>query len=129
MLAGRCNRPAGLYSAGKTMTKALFSAALLLLTGSAQAGDLKASLPKALSANDLSTMSGGANANVAVSSQTLSALNSGNQVNADSVVTGDVTLASGAFNGFNGIGNFVFNTGNNNNVQGTLSVTILAPVH
>lgn len=73
-------------------------------------------------------MSGGANqTNVAVSSQTLSALNSGNQVNADTVMSGNVTLESGAFNGFNGIGNFVFNTGNNNNLQGTLSVTILAP--
>ena len=111
------------------MNKALFSVALLLLAGSAQAGDLKASLPRALPADELGTMSGGSNTNVAVSSQTLSALNSGNQVNADSVVTGDVTIASGAFNGFNGIGNFVFNTGNNNNLQGTLSVTILAPAH
>jgi hypothetical protein len=48
-------------------------------------------------------------------------------VNADTVLTGNVTLESGAFNGFNGIGNFVFNTGNNNNLQGTLSVTVLAP--
>jgi hypothetical protein len=41
--------------------------------------------------------------------------------------SGNVTLENGAFNGFNGVGNFVFNTGNNNNLQGTLSVTVLAP--
>jgi hypothetical protein len=110
------------------MKQALFCAAILLLAGGAHAADLKASLPKALSADELAAMSGGASTNTALSSQTLSALNSGNQVNADSVVTGDVTIASGAFNGFNGVGNFVFNTGNNNNLQGTLSVTILAPV-
>lgn len=88
----------------------------------------KPSLPRALSASDLAELSGGASpTGIAISSQTLTALNSGNQVNASSVVTGDVTLQAGAFNGFNGIGNFVFNTGNNNNLQGTLSVTILTP--
>lgn len=109
------------------MKQAFFCAALLL-AGGAHAADLKTGLPKALSADELAAMSGGTSTNTALSSQTLSALNSGNQVNADSVVTGDVTIASGAFNGFNGVGNFVFNTGNNNNLQGTLSVTILAPV-
>jgi hypothetical protein len=86
------------------------------------------SLPQALSASDLAELSGGASpSGMAISNQTLTALNSGNSVNADSVVTGNVTLQSGAFNGFNGVGNFVFNTGNNNNLQGTLSVTILTP--
>jgi hypothetical protein len=85
-------------------------------------------LPKALSSSDLAELSGGASpTGLAVSLQNLSAVNSDNQVNGDSIVTGDVTLQSGAFNGFNGIGNFVFNTGNNNNLQGTLSVTILTP--
>jgi hypothetical protein len=89
---------------------------------------IKAPLPQALSASELAELSGGAspNGNV-ISTQTLTALNSGNSVNANSVVTGDVNLQAGAFNGFNGIGNFVFNTGNNNNLQGTLSVTIIAP--
>jgi len=102
---------------------------LLLLSGAAHAQQsLQGDLPRALSASELQAMSGGANqTNMAVSSQTLSALNSGNQVNADTVQTGAVSLQAGAFNGFNGVGNFVFNTGNNNNLQGTLSVTVLAP--
>ncbi|HET7085540.1 MAG TPA: hypothetical protein VFI23_12265 [Rhizomicrobium sp.] len=109
------------------MKRTLLTLIVLLLPGTAHA---QAQLPKALSASELQTMSGGANqANIAVSSQTLSALNSGNQVNADTVQTGNIALESGAFNGFNGVGNFVFNTGNNNNLQGTLNVTVLAPAH
>ncbi len=95
---------------------------------SSTASGTKPELPTALTAADLAELSGGANPNtVAVSSQTLSAVNSGNTVNTNSLVTGDVTLQTGAFNGFNGVGNFVFNTGNNNNLQGSLSVTILTP--
>lgn len=106
--------------------------ATLLLVGTApiRAADstTKSPLPQALSASDLAELSGGASpSGIAISTQTLTALNSGNSVNADSVVTGNVNLQAGAFNGFNGIGNFVFNTGNNNNLQGTLSVTIVAP--
>jgi len=85
-------------------------------------------LPAPVDAVDLATMSGGASPiGVAVTTQTLSALNAGNSVSANSVVTGEVSLQTGTFSGFNGIGNFVFNTGNNNNVQGTLSVTIFTP--
>jgi len=87
----------------------------------------KPALPPAVSSQDLAGMSGGANTAVALTNQSLTAVNSGNSVTADALNTGAVTLQSGAFNGFNGIGNFVFNTGNNNNVQGTLSVTIIAP--
>jgi hypothetical protein len=107
----------------------ILTAAMLLFSGAAYAqGELSKDPPKPLTASELQALSGGANqTNMAVSSQTLSALNSGNQVNAETVQTGNVTLESGAFNGFNGVGNFVFNTGNNNNLQGTLSVTILAP--
>ena len=72
-------------------------------------------------------MSGGAAEHVAITDQTLSATNSGNSVNADSVVNGNVIMQAGAFNGFNGMGNFVVNTGNNNNVHGTLSVSVVAP--
>jgi hypothetical protein len=87
-----------------------------------------ANLPAPVAATDLAAMSGGESPqSVAITSQTLSATNSGNTVSASSLVTGDVTLQSGAFNGFNGVGNFVFNTGNNNNLQGNLSVTIVTP--
>lgn len=113
----------------KTLSLLALSAAMLIAGREANAADgARPALPPALSASDLATMSGGANPNgVAITNQTLTALNAGNSVNADSVLTGDVTLQSGAFNGFNGIGNFVFNTGNNNNLQGTLSVTIITP--
>lgn len=100
------------------------SAVAALVAGQAFAGE-KPVLPQAVSSNDLSTMSGGAA--VAVTNQNLSAVNTGNTVSANSLTTGDVTLQSNAFSGFSGIGNFVVNTGNNNNVQGSLSVTVIAP--
>lgn len=87
-----------------------------------------AAFPTALPNSELSDLSGGASSTaVAVTNQTLSALNSGNSVSANSVVTGDVSIDASAFSGFNGVGNFVFNTGNNNNLQGSLSITILTP--
>jgi hypothetical protein len=106
--------------------------AALLVAGatSARAADSTPSLPQPLPASDLAATSGGASpVNLALSKQTLTALNTGNQVNGDSIVTGNVNVDPSAFNGFNGIGNFVFNTGNNNNLQGSLSVTILTPAN
>lgn len=100
-----------------------FSTVAMLAAGQAVAADMSA-LPSAVSSTDLAGMSGGAS--VAVTNQELNAVNS-STVTAGSLTTGDVTLQSGAFNGFSGVGNFVINTGNNNNVQGTLSVTIIAP--
>ena len=94
----------------------------------AQSPAVRPALPKALSSDDLANLSGGASpTGVAISQSTLTAVNAGNSVSADNVVTGDVNIGSGAFNGFNGVGNFVFNTGNNNNVQGSLNITILTP--
>ncbi|HEY4077221.1 MAG TPA: hypothetical protein VGM26_09855 [Rhizomicrobium sp.] len=87
-------------------------------------------LPKALSSDDLAVLSGGAGpSGVAISQSTLTAVNAGNAVNAENVVTGSISMAPNTFDGFNGVGNFVFNTGNNNNVQGSLNVTILTPVN
>ena len=56
--------------------------------------------------------------------QTLTAVNAGNSVNGDTIGSGAVNLGSGAFNGYDGIGNFVINTGHNNNLQGSISVSI-----
>jgi hypothetical protein len=100
-----------------------FSAITVMTAGQATAAD-KLAMPAAVSSEDLAAMSGGAS--VAVTNQNLTAVNAG-QVSADSLTTGDVTLQSNAFSGFSGIGNFVINTGNNNNVQGSLSVTVIAP--
>ncbi|WP_292085560.1 MULTISPECIES: hypothetical protein [unclassified Brevundimonas] len=62
---------------------------------------------------------------VIASDQLLKATNSGNSVNANSVGSGGITFAGGAFAGYNGIGNFVMNTGHNNNLQGAITINIV----
>jgi hypothetical protein len=62
----------------------------------------------------------------AVGLQDLSGVNTGNAINAASVTNGDVNIGSGAFSGFNGVGNFVVNTGNQDNINGALIVNIMA---
>ncbi len=117
------------------MTQRFISTAIaalaLMVAAQAHAADAsKPALPQALSTDDLAALSGGASpSGVAITNQTLTAVNSGNGIYADSVTTGNVSVGAGAFNGFNGVGNFVFNTGNNNNVQGSLSVTIITPAN
>ena len=95
----------------------------------AMADDVKpVALPQPLAASDLAQMSGGAiSTGIAVTTQDLSASNSDNSISANSVVTGNINVPANAFSGYNGVGNFVFNTGNNNNVQGSLSITIVTP--
>ncbi|HEX5380489.1 MAG TPA: hypothetical protein VFW47_18055 [Phenylobacterium sp.] len=61
----------------------------------------------------------------ALSDQQLSAANSGNSVTAATMRTGDVAFSTSALTGFTGVGNFVINTGNNSNLQGTISVNIV----
>lgn len=105
-------------------------ASLLLSVSAAFAGSTgdPARIPAApLSAEALAELSGGTGGTIGLSYQALSAANSGNSIEAQSLVTGNVTLGSNSLSGFNGIGNFVFNTGNNNNLQGALSVTIMVP--
>ena len=108
----------------KPVIMVAFSAVAILASGQASAAD-KPALPAAVSSDELASMSGGTA--VAVTNQNLTAVNSGNTVSAQSLTTGDVTLQSNAFSGFSGIGNFVINTGNNNNLQGSLSVTVITP--
>lgn len=74
---------------------------------------------------DLETMSGGQAVVVAISNHELEAINRNNTINADTVGSGDVSIGASAFDGFNGIGNFVINTGHNNNLQGSLSVNVV----
>lgn len=70
---------------------------------------------------ELGAISGGQGVVVeALSNQQLSASNSGS-VEADQVATGNVDFSTGDYSG---IGNFVVNTGNNNNLQGVISVNI-----
>lgn len=72
-----------------------------------------------------STRAGADTAYAAVTDQTLSAVNSGNAITAASVTTGAIGFGAGALSGFNGVGNFVMNTGNNNNLQGAITVNVL----
>ena len=60
-----------------------------------------------------------------LSEQQLNATNSGNSVIANTLHTGDVAFSTSALSGFAGVGNFVINTGNNSNLQGTINVSIV----
>lgn len=57
--------------------------------------------------------------------QTLTALNTGNSLTAAQIGSGEIRLDANAFSGFSGIGNFVINSGHNNNLQSSLSVNIV----
>lgn len=79
-----------------------------------------------MSLEDLSEMSGGsALENAILTEQTLQALVQGNRVTGYIVGSGDIRLGSNAFSGFEGIGNFVLNTGHNNALQSSMNVSIL----
>ncbi|NEX95182.1 hypothetical protein [Caulobacter sp. 17J65-9] len=76
-------------------------------------------------AADLAEMAGGQAVVIAISNHDLDAINRDNTITADTVGSGNVELGANAFSGFNGIGNFVINTGHNNNLQGSLSVNVV----
>ncbi|MET0338435.1 MAG: hypothetical protein ABW063_11840 [Caulobacter sp.] len=64
-------------------------------------------------------------ASVALSEQHLSATNTGNSVSGQTVISGEVNFGPGSLQNFNGVGNFVVNTGANNNLQGAINITIV----
>lgn len=119
----------------KTMTDILKGAALatgLAYAGFAQAQEAPSSPAQAadavevLSLEDLGELRGGDGGNATViTDQTLNAVNSGNSVIGDVIGSGQVNLGSGAFSGYSGLGNFVINTGHNNNLQSTMSVSVI----
>jgi hypothetical protein len=82
--------------------------------------------PKPLDLDELGQISGGQSIAAAITNQTLSAVATGNSITAGTVRSGDINFSQGALNNFAGVGNFVTNTGNNNILQGNLSVTVLA---
>ncbi len=84
--------------------------------------EIEAGTPLAL--DDLAAVSGQGVENTLLSEQQLSAASSGNSITANTVRSGDVSMA-GALSGFSGVGNFVVNTGNNNTLQGAISVNII----
>jgi hypothetical protein len=83
--------------------------------------------PQTMSQDDLAKMSGGADVTVnettALSNQELNAVSNNNTVGGN-LTTGQVTFAPGSLSDFAGIGHFVVNTGANNILQGTISVSI-----
>jgi len=83
----------------------------------------------ALGQEDLEALAGeGLNDINVITGQTLTAITAGNTINAGTVGSGAITLGPNAFSGFDGIGNFVINSGHNNTLQSSLSVSIvLAP--
>lgn len=124
----------------KTVTilaQGLLFAASLALASAAHAQETLAQAPKAdvtadaevMSNDDLSDLAGGTGVTIAaITNQTLTAINTGNSVNGESVTSGDVSIGANAFSGFDGVGNFVINTGHNNNLQSSMNVTVvLAP--
>lgn len=78
-----------------------------------------------LSNEDLAQDTGRGGVAVSLTEQDLTAVNTGNQINADNVGSGAINMSDAALAGFNGIGNFTFNTGHNNNLQSSLSVTVI----
>ena len=84
--------------------------------------------PTALSGDELDGLAGGdGGVSAAVTQQNLQAVNRDNKVVANSVVSGGVAFDNGAFSNFAGLGNIVVNTGNNNNLQSTLSLNVVMP--
>lgn len=85
--------------------------------------------PRPLDLDELSTLNGrqGNVTAVVISDQDLNAINQGNTITANSVGSGQITIDRGAFEGFAGVGNFVINSGHNNNLQGALTINIVSP--
>ncbi len=81
--------------------------------------------PAPLSLNDLDGISAGTDTSYnVITNQQLTATNSGNMINAMTVTNGNISFAGNALSGYNGVGNFVMNTGNNNNLLGSVSVSV-----
>ena len=82
-----------------------------------------------LSLEDLDQLAGGDGVEInMLTAQTLTAINTGNKVIGQTVTSGDLNIGANAFSGFDGVGNFVLNTGHNNNLQSALNISIvLAP--
>lgn len=93
------------------------------------ASDTASAVPaadSALSEGDLADLRGeGGPTYAAVSNQTLTGITTGNTIAADVLNSGAISIGDYAFSGFEGIGNFVINSGHNNTLQSSLSVNIV----
>jgi hypothetical protein len=95
----------------------------------AEMGQAQAEADAVLSAEDLEALAGGTGVSIdMLTDQTLTAINTGNNVIGQTVGSGQINVENGGLADFNGVGNFVFNTGHNNNLQSSMNVSIvLAP--
>lgn len=108
-----------------------FAAASLAFATSAFASDVQAPADPAdvgeaelLSEADMEDLAGGTGVSMVITNQTLNATNQGNTINGEVVSSGQVIIGAGAFSGYDGVGNFVINTGHQNNLQSTISVGV-----
>ena len=86
----------------------------------------EAATTEALAPEDLADLAGQGDAPVGVlTEQSLTALNTGNTIIGGTVGSGAISIDQNAFSGFDGIGNFVINSGHNNTLQSSLSVSIV----
>ncbi len=81
--------------------------------------------PAKINAEDLAKLSGGKEVVTSLTDQDLTAVNTGNTISAAQVSSGNISLSGGALSNFNGVGNVVVNTGHNNNLQSSMSVTVI----
>lgn len=106
------------------------AAAVLAFAGAVSAQEAPApEAAEVLSLEEMEALAGGAGVHASVvTEQMLNAVNDGNSVNGEIVNSGQVNIGANAFSGYSGMGNFVINTGHNNNLQSSMSVSVvLAP--
>jgi hypothetical protein len=118
----------------RTLCIAAGVAAGFLLAATQALAESPDAAPAPIADAELAQMSGGqatlpSAISMVLTNQTETAANSNNVVSAGgNVSSGNVNLGQNAFQGFAGIGNFVINTGHENNLIGNLSVAInMAP--
>jgi hypothetical protein len=102
------------------------SAPAAIAVAPAPAGERPFSAPVA--EDQLSAVTGGAEPtpDPALSNSTLSSTNTGNSVNAaGAIANGQIQFSGAALQNFSGVGNMVFNTGNNSNLEGNITVNVV----
>lgn len=112
---------ASILAAALASSGAAFAEEIPQASISAEGGDTEL-----LSLEDMDALAGGTGVDVVtITEQTLTAVNGGNSVTGDTVGSGQVNIGADAFSGYSGLGNFVINTGHNNNLQASMSVSIV----
>jgi hypothetical protein len=121
----------------KTLPALSAAIAILAVSSVAHAEPLAAAAPPALSLTadplgetvDLDTLadlSGGDGVEVVVDiDQVLTGVSGGNTITTGQLGSGAVQIGANAFEGFDGIGNFIVNTGHQNVLQSAMNVTII----